>query len=160
MYFWFRNYDFQKMYFGIYKQEPKADSNSWSAVHKPETLTTDLWYYSAKSIDTNNLTKILNRHLLSCVSKSLSLDAVSYLKKKRSHFSKRNLEPYPMVRRPEVSSKFSRPKIHMKRPAVVAAQGYVKVLRHLADHLTMVPWPIVGRITLREHVCFSGTCWH
>lgn len=29
-----------------------ADSNSWSAAHKPDTLTTELWQYSTKSIDT------------------------------------------------------------------------------------------------------------
>lgn len=39
--------------------KPQGDSNSWPAVHRPYTLTTELWQYS---IDTNNLPKQINRH--------------------------------------------------------------------------------------------------
>lgn len=35
-----------------YEQKPEVDLNSWSAVHKPDTLTTELYWYSTKSIDT------------------------------------------------------------------------------------------------------------
>lgn len=45
------------------------NSNSWSAVHKPVTLTTDLWYYSVKSINTNSLEKNLIRLLTLCPKK-------------------------------------------------------------------------------------------
>lgn len=38
-------------------EKPHAASNSWSAVQKPGTLTTERWCYSIKSIDTNNYFK-------------------------------------------------------------------------------------------------------
>lgn len=36
---------FTKIYFSIYmyEQKPQAASHSWSAVHKHDTLTTELW---------------------------------------------------------------------------------------------------------------------
>lgn len=36
-----------------YELETLKDSNSLSAVHKPDTLTTELWWYTSKLIDTN-----------------------------------------------------------------------------------------------------------
>lgn len=40
-----------------YEQTPQTDPNSWSAVHNPHTLTTELWWYLTKSIYTINWTK-------------------------------------------------------------------------------------------------------
>lgn len=40
------------MYFGTYKKSRRQiRTRAWYAVDKPETYTTDLWYYSAMQID-------------------------------------------------------------------------------------------------------------
>lgn len=55
---------YSKILFGKWERKPQADSNSWSAVHKIDTLATELWRYSIKSIGTNRLKTHLNRHLM------------------------------------------------------------------------------------------------
>lgn len=54
----------------------QADFNLWTAVHKHETLTIEIWWYSIKSFDPKKLTESLNCHAVLCI---LSLDVVSYL---------------------------------------------------------------------------------
>lgn len=56
-----------------YKQKSKSNSDSWSALHKFDTLTTELWY-SIKSIDANK-TFISLRSVLN----SLQVDVMRYL---------------------------------------------------------------------------------
>lgn len=53
-----------KTSFRKHKQKAQPDSNSLSAVHKPDTLTTELLRNTSESIDTNILTKHLNRYIL------------------------------------------------------------------------------------------------
>lgn len=59
MQFWIKKHWFSNILFSKY--EPQ-DWNSWSAVHKSDTLTTEL--YSTKLIDASNETKQLNRNLV------------------------------------------------------------------------------------------------
>ena len=54
---------FSKISFSKHEQKPPA-------VHKPDTLTTELSRYTSESIDTNSLAKHLNRHLVTlCLKK-------------------------------------------------------------------------------------------
>lgn len=57
-----KHYDFQKFWFSQIEYEKKSPGGFElvSDVHKPDTLTTELWWYSTETIDTNNLTKHLH----------------------------------------------------------------------------------------------------
>lgn len=50
--------------FSKHNQKPKADSNSCSAVQKPNILATELRRFTTKSNDINYLTKHLNPHFV------------------------------------------------------------------------------------------------
>lgn len=84
-----KEFNFQK--FSLIKMNKSPDRftyESWSAVHKLNTLTPELWWYSAKSIDSNsyNVYEIFTCKPPSCevVLKIISLDVGGYLKNKMS----------------------------------------------------------------------------
>lgn len=56
-----------------------ADSNSWSAVHKHDTLANDQWWYSTKSINSDNLTTHLNYHPMTKFHQKCKANGVSHL---------------------------------------------------------------------------------
>lgn len=78
---------FLKTLFSKFERKSQADSNSWAAVHMPDTLTTELWWYLTKSINRNNSTNVQIAILWINVFKTVSRSVFGYLKTRRQKTS-------------------------------------------------------------------------